>query len=485
MKAKLANNSEQREKRLEVLFLIGVLLFYFLWSCTQRFNFSADESMRYQLAQYLYEYGRLPHGGDPAIRNADWGISYAFYPLLSYIGSAFFMKITSFFTVNETALLIAARFMNVLLGVGSAWIVRKIAKQLFPTKYGWVFTFLVVFLPGNVILYSYVNCDALGLFSSVIIFYAWVLAAKYGWSIKNCVILSVGMGLCLMSYYNAYGYVLISFFYYIVTVLLREKREIRWKVLFTKGIFITLIVCAIALWWFVRNYIIYDGDILATNITTEYSEMYAKWRFKPSNRVTFQEQGRSMFETMFYHADFLEHDWITTVLFSFVGAFGYNKIFLSKMISIPYLLCLFAAFLFLIIYREDLFYLKKNFYQETKWINNKKVKIKTITSSEEWKAKGLLSWAMVAAIIVPNILNVYYSWASDFQAQGRYSMPMLFPLMYFVTEGCRRFFAAHKKLVKLEKYFCWLVCIFAFAMAAFSWGRIIYPLYLQNYSGLH
>ena len=71
-----------REHRIEILFVFGVFLFYFLWSCTQRYNFSADESMRYQIAQFIYEHGSLPRGDDPLIRNEDWGTSYAFNPIL-------------------------------------------------------------------------------------------------------------------------------------------------------------------------------------------------------------------------------------------------------------------------------------------------------------------------------------------------------------------------------------------------------------------
>ena len=46
-----------------------------------------------------------------------------------------------------------------------------------------MFTTLVVFLPGNVILYSYVNCDALAMCSTAIIFYSWVKAYKEGFTV--------------------------------------------------------------------------------------------------------------------------------------------------------------------------------------------------------------------------------------------------------------------------------------------------------------
>ena len=113
--------------------------------------------MRYQIAQFIYEHGSLPRGDDPLIRNEDWGTSYAVNPILSYMASAVLMKGMSLFTTNEWMLLLSARFVNVLLGALMAWVVLKAAKLLFPRRYAWMFTALVVFLPGNVILYSYVN----------------------------------------------------------------------------------------------------------------------------------------------------------------------------------------------------------------------------------------------------------------------------------------------------------------------------------------
>lgn len=123
-----------RERRIEILFVFGVFLFYFLWSCTQRYNFSSDESMRYQIPQFIYEHGSLPRGDDPLIRNEDWGTSYAFNPILSYMASAVLMKGMSLFTTNEWMLLLSARFVNVLLGALMAWVVLKAAKLLFPSS---------------------------------------------------------------------------------------------------------------------------------------------------------------------------------------------------------------------------------------------------------------------------------------------------------------------------------------------------------------
>ena len=112
-----------RERRIRDSVCISAYsCFTFLWSCTQRYNFSSDESMRYQIPQFIYEYGKLPRGDEPLIRNEDWGISYAFNPILSYMASAVLMKGMSLFSTDEWMLLISARFVNVLLGALTAWV---------------------------------------------------------------------------------------------------------------------------------------------------------------------------------------------------------------------------------------------------------------------------------------------------------------------------------------------------------------------------
>ena len=107
-----------------------------------------------------------------------------------------------------------------------------------------------------------------------------------------------------------------------------------------------------------------------------------------------------------------------------------------------------------------------------------------LLTKRKWSKLGWFTWANVFALLIPNYLNAYYSYSSDFQPQGRYSMPMLIPLMYFVTKGVQAFLKREKKLQKYEKLFCILVCVAAAALAAFTWARIIYPMYLQNYYGL-
>lgn len=220
---------KQREKnkrnRYRIVFLLFVFFVYLAWACTQRLDFSPDEKMRYQIAQYIYEHGTLPHGGDPEIRNADWGISYAFNPILSYIISAVFMKITSLFTQSEWALVIAARMVNVLLGTASAFLIFRIGEKRFKKQERVLFCFLCTMLPGAAILFTYVNTDGLALFSSACIIYMWVRALEEGWTVRNCILLGISLSLCVLSYYNAYGYGVCSILFLLYRRLDMERKS--------------------------------------------------------------------------------------------------------------------------------------------------------------------------------------------------------------------------------------------------------------------
>ena len=399
------------------------------------------------------------------IRNEDWGISYAFSPILSYMGSAVLVKAVSLFTADAFVKLAAARFMNVLLGTLMAWIVLKTGKLLFPDRYAWMFSFAVAFLPGNVILYSYVNCDALAMCSTAIIFYAWARVRKEGWTWLVCTIAAVGMGLCFLSYYNAYGYILMTFFFFVFWMLFADQTKPyaeRWKEMLKKGIFILCIVSIIALWWFVRNAMLYHGDILGRSTSRICAEMYAKDGFKPSQMPTFQNQNRSILSMIFHRTETMEYNWLLTVMRSFVGAFGYNKFYLAEWMNILCLGWIISGVVFMLCFRIRDFQI----------------------SRRKGNRLGLFSWAAAFAVMIPNVLNIYYSYSTDFQPQGRYSMPMLLPLMYFVVCGVQSLVQKIKMLKKAEKMICIVTCLIAVFFAVYAWLWIIYPLYQQNYYGL-
>ena len=116
------------------IFVLLVFVFYLSWALAAPFDASPDESMRYQIVEFIVKHGTLPDGRDPEIRNANWGISYAFNPILPYMAGAVFAKVVQVFTDSFRATVIAARMVNVLLGCGMAWFTWKIGELLFQKK---------------------------------------------------------------------------------------------------------------------------------------------------------------------------------------------------------------------------------------------------------------------------------------------------------------------------------------------------------------
>lgn len=451
MKKFLKNEKWQIWLPVGLVFLIALL-----WSFTAGIPGGPDEVMRYNVALYLYQNpGELPRGDEIKIIDEVWGISYAFYPILSYMVSAVLMWIVSIFNSSSEALLHAARFADVLFLTGAAWFVVQAGKNLFEKEKAMFFSCLVLFLPGFLFMGTYVNTDSLALFSASLILYVWVKYLKEGWTWKNCLLLAVGMAICFLSYYNAYGWILWSFFFFCMTVLFCGEGEWRdrWKFFFTRGIVIAGIVFCIAGWWFIRNYFLYDGDLLGRNASTICAEKYAKDGYKPSQHLTPQKLGWGIKEFLFYQDSGWKHNWIMMVLVSFVGVFGFFNIYMNEMVSKLYILFIFAGCAGVFLMVGDFFWKKRSVRIERIKINGIKKKIKTITISEEWNKKGIFNLAMLAALFTPVVLLLNYAYYNDNQAQGRYIISALYPLMYFVTCGYGKLLDRFIKKEKVKKWF--------------------------------
>ncbi|MCQ4671044.1 hypothetical protein NE689_06900 [Lactonifactor longoviformis] len=415
MNLKLSLSIKQRRQLsygIEIVFLLFLFVFYFMWACHQPFNSAPDEKMRYDIPQYIYEHGALPHGGDPEIRDENWGISYAFNPILSYIISAAFMKIVSFFTTDFFSLLVAARTVSVVWGVITGFFTIRISKKLIPKTYRPLFIVLVTLLPQMAYLASYVNTDAMAIASTSIIIYMWIIGLETNWNKKSCIGLAIGLALCSLSYYNAYGYILCSILLFVFSTLFMGEKKYNCQLMIKKGLLITFIALLLAGWWFIRSYIIYDGDILGMATSRKYSELYAVDAFKPSNRVTYKSGGYSIINMLFSKGG-----WIETTKFSFIGCFGYMERYLGVRTYDRYIYLIAAGGVGVIFSFPKLFRPTKN---------------------KQWIRANILNIILAIAMVIPVFLTIYYAYASDYQAQGRYVMPMIIPLMYFAVTGVKR-----------------------------------------------
>lgn len=478
LKKCVKTNAKHSEVILEVAFLTAVFVFTLMWAIKAPFDASPDESMRFQIAEYIMDHGSLPDGRDPSIRNANWGISYAFNPITTYIIAAGFGKITSLFTNSFTAVYRSMRLVNVIFGTLTAFFALKIGKRLFEKEAAWFFAVLVSFLPGAVFIHSYINMDSIAVFSTAWIVYCWVRAVQDGWTNRLCIQLAAAMSVCALSYYNAYGFLLCSALFFAGMMLKCREKQWDFREMLKKGIFILILVFIFAGWWFIRNAVLYDGDILGMSTSRQYAQMYAIDELKPSNRQTPSSLGMSLYQMMIWQPGTWKYNWFATVLVSFIGTFGHMDIFMPELWSKGYLLFLFVGII------GNVFYFREKFSVSVRVISEKKEKDEngtTITrilrKNRVWNAQNWMHQIMILAIVIPVLLLIYYAYFSDFQAQGRYMMPALIPMMYFVTWG---YDCLLKKLVKSEKIrkICFLA---GMAAVIFSAVMVYFIIYAVNY----
>lgn len=463
--------------------LVGlVFLVALAWSLTSEIPGGPDEEMRYDVALWLFHNpGKIPRGDAPELLDEIWGISYAFYPILSYMISAIFMWIVSFFHSSQEALLHAARFADVLFLTGAAWFTVQTGKKLFEKEKALLFSCLVLFLPGFLFMGTYVNTDSLALLAAAVILYAWSRYLEEGWTWKNCILLAVGMGVCFLSYYNAYGWILWSFFFFCATVLLcgKEGWRDRWKFLLTRGFTIAGLVFLIAGWWFIRNFFIYGGDILGRNASTFCAEKYAQDGYKPSQHITPEKLGWKIKDFLLYQNPGWRHNWTMMVLVSFVGVFGFFDIYMNEAVSKAYILFIMIGCVGVFFMLWEFYWWKRTVIIRQIKTNGTKTKIKTITKIYEGNKKGIFNLAMLACLVTPVVLLVNYAYYNDNQAQGRYIISAIYPLMYFVVCGYGKLLGKLIKKEKIRYYFYIISSVLWCIGGLLTYFCIILPYYLK------
>lgn len=420
-----------KEKYFKIAFIILAFVLALTWAIIQPNNDGPDEAMKMDICKYIAKHGSLPHGGDPEVRQPMWGISYGFTPILSYIFAGIFIKIAKVFTQDIHIIYIAGRLVSVICYTLMCMVNIKIAEKLFKNiYYKWSFIILSCMLPQLIFLGSYINNDSLALFSISIIIYSWIIGLEKKWNIRSCIILSIGLALCALSYYNAYGYILTSAILFIASYFIykTENNKIDIKNMFKKGFLIVGITFLLCGWWFIRSAIIYNGDFLGLRTTEEYAQKYAIEELKPSNRDTDQNSNRSLKYML------VNRQWIRSTVKSFIAMFGPMRFQMGTKFYMLYLTIFTVGILGYI----------ANFY-----------KFKHIKDMKENKNKGLLEIIFGINIIIPIILSIYYSYCSDFQPQGRYIMPIVMPFMYFVVSGLENIiekFIKNEKIKKIVQY---------------------------------
>lgn len=158
--------------------------------------------------------------------------------------------------------------------MGFYWYVLQISRRLFRRGIFRVyFVALLALLPQLLYLFVYVNTDGIALFSTAIIFNYWLIGIEKRWDRKSCTGLAIGVSCCALSYFNAYGFALMSVVLFVGSLIVfYGKRGAKdcVVVVLKRGLFIAGIVFLLCGWWFIRCAILYDGDFLGLSTPAKY-----------------------------------------------------------------------------------------------------------------------------------------------------------------------------------------------------------------------
>ncbi len=428
------------------LFCFALFIYYFIWSAVKPYDYAPDEYARFPMIYYLFENGKLPSGWLSEIRNQWWGFSYAFYiTWLPSLLSALCMKIVSLFTMSAKAILVAARFPNVVASVFTSFFVFKsLDKLLTNERVKWFVFICVSTTPQFAFLASYINNDALALLGSSMICYAWVYILKKELNIRISVLLGFGISIVTLSYYNAYGWILLSMVLFITLVWNTKKAENKEKNnLWICGLIVTVIVLGLCGFFLVRNTIMYEGDVFGLKTLEKSSEMYAVDTLKPSLRQTPHNMGESITHMVFLRP------WIVDTFKSSVGFFGYMMFQCSMKFYIVYAIIDVLGYLFFLINTA------------TKRANLKE------------NIKGIFfRYMIIIAALIPVLLSIHYSYYTDYQPQGRYIYPAFPAVAVMFGLGYEALYKLLKEKVKVSEKFL------KPAVIALAIGMMIVSLYI-------
>lgn len=418
-----------------------------------------DESNRMLIPQFIYNHGKLPTGLEEEVRIQGCGFSYGLYNTLPYIIQGLLMKLVGIFTDSGLALLYAARSVNVVFGAVMAWVVYKIGLRVFTdVRFRWLFCFAIMYLPESLFVHTYVNTDSCCMLSTAIILYALVWGYQEKFNYRNSTWLAIGIILCALSYYNAYGYILCSVLLFAVYYIQKRdgKWTLVWKEMLKYGLFISVIVIVGAGWWYIRAYFVLDGDILGLKTKEQLALLYAIEETSPLN--TYQAKGISVYQML------KENKFFQCLYDSFIAAYGSLCIRGNRWTYLSYKLFFGAgalgglvslAFWFIWSDKTFKFSFKKVFFH----------------------------FNMILCMILPLIIMIRYAYTMNYQHQGRYILPSLIPIMYYTVKGIEKLTVVRLGTWELPNWLVNVGVAFALFIAIGSAFFMVFvqalPIYLE------
>lgn len=238
------------------------------------------------------------------------------------------------------------------------------------------------------------------------IVWCWFRARDEEWTDFNCALLGIAVGLCALSYYNAYGTILAAFGLLLFDTVKGSRSTGR---LILRRFGIVIVVCLLICgWFFVRNMVLYQSDALGLSTrgfvsmtdSTATAGAATNGVLDTYIDMLFHYQGRYSFS----------ESWIALSYMSSIGDFGYMTIRLPAYLYYAYSVVLLVGII------PGLYAL---------------IGI--------WRKRKMRSMilALGLCLVIPLMLSLYFSY-SAYQPQGRYLFPGLPAFALLVTLGSDR-----------------------------------------------
>lgn len=404
---------DNRSIKIDAFVRLCTLVFFFILYLFLALNLptheAPDEIMRLMVPSYIVKHGCLPLGSDPEIINSIWGTSYGFSAYGSSLFAVPFMVVAKAIFGLPEAVLMAARLANVILAVSTLFVCFLIGDALSLTKCtSLLYVVFIGLLPQFSFIASYFNSDMLEFLSTALVVYCLIKGVQNCWDNRRCIALGTSLGVLALSNYYAYGGIVASVVCYYCSVYKMKSSgygDTRLSLFVVKPLLVFLSAWLIAGWFFIRNFVLYDGDLFGMATSSQTSELLASTGFKPSERVTPKSLGLSPLEML--SAEYNGVNWIESTVHSSIGILGYMRYPLGDKTYFYYYAILVIGFM-----AGGASILKKS-----------------------GKMRGVVLSTTSIFLLTPVVLSVYYSWSSDFQAQGRYIMAPVALSMLIVAIG--------------------------------------------------
>lgn len=307
---KRASKNEKRLCGYELAFCAVCFGFYLLWAVSQGAGF-ADETNFYNVTHYIYANDRLPINSSLL---SSFGYTDAHFPTIlpNQLGYLF-LKLTSAFSYDGRMLLLAVRMVSVVSATFAVYFVIKLSKMFFKSPARWIMITVFAFMPQFAHLASYANSLIVAVLGVAMLIYAWASGIKYGWQIKNCLLLCVGTAVCALSSYYSLAWILASVPMFILSHYYKRKKDP--NAFLSHGIFSVLLTVLLVAYNFTNHLVVYK-NLFGFKTALHFNELFAKTNMP----LSFSKQGASFFEMLF------SRKWLSATARGFIGIFGKDNV---------------------------------------------------------------------------------------------------------------------------------------------------------------